>query len=230
MASRRSKSKTFKGRLELLHGGLGWVIVRLPFDVEAAWGARGMLKVHVEVNDCPYRTSLFPTRKGEHFLLVNKKIQKAAGIRLGSEAKFAITPDIEPREIRMPPELEGALSQDRRLRKWFDRLNYSTRKWLSDSVADAKSAATRRQRAQRVAEQVMETMEAEIELPPMIRTVFRRHPGAEQAWRRMTEKQRRGELLAIFYYRTPLSRIRRIEKVIYQTLGKSDELGGAKRG
>ena len=75
--------------------------------------------MHVQVNDCQYRTSLFPTRRGEHFLLVNKKMQKAAGIKLGSEAKFAITPDLEPREIKMPQELEGALSQDRRLRKWL---------------------------------------------------------------------------------------------------------------
>ena len=226
MASGRSKSKSFKARLESLDGsGLGWVIVRVPFSVEAVWGARGMLKVQVHVNDCQYRTSLFPTRRGEHFLLVNKKMQKAAGIKLGSEAKFAITPDLGPREIKMPQELVGALSQDRRLRKWFDRLSYSARKWLSDSVADAKAAATRRQRAERVAEQVMETMEAEIELPPIIRMVFSRHAGAEQAWRRMTERQRRGELLAIFYYRTPQSRIRRIEKMIDRALGKSDELG-----
>ncbi len=48
----------------------------------------------------------------------------------------------------------------------------------------------------------------------MIRLAFARHPGAEQAWRKLTAIQRRQNLLAIFYYRTPESRLNRIEKLI----------------
>ncbi len=57
-------------------------------------------------------------------------------------------------------------------------------------------------------------MDAEHDLPPMIRLAFARHPGAEQAWRKLTAIQRRQNLLAIFYYRTPESRLNRIEKLI----------------
>jgi uncharacterized protein YdeI (YjbR/CyaY-like superfamily) len=214
-----SKSRSFRARLEPRRGnGLNWVIARVPFNVEKLWGTRGILNVHVQVNDCPFRTSLFPTGTGEHFILVNKKMQKAAGIRLGSEAEFVVARDLEPRNVNVPQELERALNQDRRMRKWFDRLSHSGRKWLSDLVDNAKAAETRRQRAERVAETVMEAMEAEMELPPLIRMVFNRHPGAEQAWKRMTERQRRGELLAIFYSRTPQSRIKRIEKLIEREL------------
>jgi uncharacterized protein YdeI (YjbR/CyaY-like superfamily) len=212
----KSQAKTFKGTLERLAGnGLNWVIVRVPFSVEETWGARGNVKVHVRVADFDYRTSLFPTRKGDHFLLVNKKMQKAAKIGVGSVASFSLTPDTEPREIEPPKELISALNQDRALRRWFDRLSYSIKKWLCDLVAEAKSQETRRQRAGRVAEQAMEAMEAEQELPPMIRTAFQGHPGMEQAWRSMTEIQRRNNLLAIFYYRTPQSRLKRIEKLIH---------------
>jgi uncharacterized protein YdeI (YjbR/CyaY-like superfamily) len=104
------------------------------------------------------------------------------------------------------------------MRKWFDGLNFSIRKWFVDYISDAKAADTRRNRADRIAEQLLETMEAELELPPMIRLAFNRNPGAEQAWRAMTETQRRHNLLSLFHIRTPQSRVRRIQRMIDQAL------------
>jgi uncharacterized protein YdeI (YjbR/CyaY-like superfamily) len=213
-AKSASVSKTFNSTLERFSGnGLNWVIARLPIEVEKVWGTRGMLKVRVRVNGFEYRTSLFPTGKGEHYLLVNKKVQKAAKIGPGKEATFVVEPDLESREVQIPPELEQSLKQDRGLRKWFDALSRSARKWLSDLVSEAKSPETRRRRAERIAEQVMEAMEAEKELPPMVRLAFSRIPGAFQTWKNMTEKQRRHNLLAIFYYQNPESRQRRFERI-----------------
>ena len=198
-----------------MHGsGSSWVIVRLPFSVEKTWGSRNLRRVHVEVNGVDYRMALFPVRGGEHFLLINKKIQKAGGIREGSVAMFRVAPDLEPRELTLPKELERTLNQDRTIRRWFDRLNFSIRKWIVDYVSDARTADTRRKRADRIAEQLLETMEAELELPPMIRLAFNRNPGAEQAWRSMTQTQRRHNLLSIFHRRTPQSRTLRIQRMI----------------
>ena len=219
-----SNSKTFRATLEPLRSNqLNWTIARLPFSVEKTWKSRGILKVYVTVNGVEYRTSLFPTRKGEHFLPVNKKMQKAARIAPGSVANFTVWPDISPRELELPRELEEALNEDRALKKWFDRLSYTIRKWLSDPVVDSKSAETRRRRAERVAEHAMEVMEAEQSLPPMIRLALARYPGAEQAWKAMTPIQRRHGLLAVFYYRTPESRLRRLEKLIEQVVAKAEK-------
>jgi uncharacterized protein YdeI (YjbR/CyaY-like superfamily) len=218
MPRAKSASKTFNATLEKFSGnGLNWVIARLPIQVEKVWGTRGMLKVRVRVNGFEYRTSLFPTGKGEHYLLVNKKVQKAAKIGPGKDATFVVEPDLEARELQIPPELEQSLKQVRRLKKWFDTLSHSVRKWLSDLVSEAKSPETRRRRAQRVAEQVMAAMEAEHDLPPMVRLAFSRIPGAVQTWQNMTEKQRRHNLLAIFYYQTPESRLRRIERIFQES-------------
>jgi uncharacterized protein YdeI (YjbR/CyaY-like superfamily) len=62
----------------------------------------------------------------------------------------------------------------------------------------------------------METMEAEIDLPPLIRQALARNPQAAEGWRRMTRSHRRMHLLGIFYYRNLESRIRRIEKAILE--------------
>jgi len=226
----KTKSKTFRGTLERIRGaGASWVIVRLPFSVEKTWGSRGLRRVHVEVNGLDYRMALFPVRGGEHFLLINNKIQKAAGLQEGSVATFTLAPDLEPRELTLPKELERTLNQDRTMRKWFDRLNFSIRKWIVDYVSDAKAADTRRKRADRIAEQLMETMEAELELPPMIRLAFNRNPGAEEAWRSMTATQRRHNLLSLFHLRNPQSRMLRIQTMIdhaLETLEKKDRSRG----
>jgi len=111
------------------------------------------------------------------------------------------------------------LNEERALHNWFDRLSYSIRKWVVDQVANGKSPETRQNRAERVAESLMAAMDAEQDLPPMIRLAFSRHPGAEQAWRNLTAIQRRQNLLAIFFYRTPESRLNRIEKLIAKLPG-----------
>ena len=210
----KQKSKTFEASLEgFSRNKLNWVIARVPFDVEKVWGTRGLIKVIVKVGGLEYPTSLFPTGSGEHFVLVNKKMQKAARIAIGSTASFTVTPDLAPREVKVPAELTRALNEERGLRKWFDSLKYSMRKWLADQVGDAKSPETRVRRAQRVAEIALETMLAEEELPPMIRQAFSRNPKVARIFREMNDHQKRGTLLAVFYYRTPESRLRRLEKI-----------------
>jgi len=64
-----------------------------------------------------------------------------------------------------------------------------------------------------MAERLLATMEGERELPPVIAAAFRERPKAKVGWAKMTAAQRRGELMAVFYYRTPEARQRRVEKL-----------------
>jgi len=47
----------------------------------------------------------------------------------------------------------------------------------------------------------------------VIDAAFRLRPKARVGWGRMTPTQRRGELLAVFYYRTPEARLKRVDKL-----------------
>ena len=124
MQSLSENPQQFRGALEKFHGnGLNWTILRIPFSVEKIWGVRGVFRVHVDVNRYEFTASLLPTGKGEHYLIVNKKIQKAARIVPGTSAIFRVAPDRTPRELKTPAELERALSEDRALKKWFEGLN-----------------------------------------------------------------------------------------------------------
>ena len=210
----KAAAKIFRAQLELLRSRLKWVIVRVPFDVRKVWSVRGRLKVRGEINGFPFRTSLFVTRDGGHFLLINKRMQRGAKVAVGSLAKIRLEPDTEERTVTIPPELKRVLAEDKALVGWFDKLNYSTRKWIADWVTDPKGHDARQRRAEQVCEQLLSTMEAERELPPILRLAFANHPKAEIGWEKMTVAQRRGQLLAIFYYRNPEARGRRIEKTL----------------
>jgi uncharacterized protein YdeI (YjbR/CyaY-like superfamily) len=207
-------AKSFQAPLERLRSSLNWVIIHIPFDVKKNWGTQGRLKVKGEINGFGFRTSLFPIRGGGHMLLVNKKMQRGAGAVIGTVAKFRLEPDTEERIVAVPPELKRLLAEDRSLVRWFDGLNYSTQKWIADWVTDVKGHEARRRRAGQVSEQLLATMQAELELPPILQVAFAREPQAQEGWNQMSVAQRRGHLLAIFYYRNPESRARRVAKVV----------------
>jgi uncharacterized protein YdeI (YjbR/CyaY-like superfamily) len=213
----RSVSKSFKARLEHNQSNLNWVIIRIPFNVFKVWGSRGMLKVKGEINGFAFRTSLFPTGKGGHTLLVNKRMQAGARVSLGKVANFHLEPDTEERIVAVPVELQRALAEDRRLSRWFDRLNYSTRKYLTDWIADVKSQPARERRAEQIAERLLSTMQAERELPPILQVEFSCNPRAHEGWMRMSSTHRRTHLLAMFAYRKPGARARRIAKMMEES-------------
>jgi len=195
-------------------GRLGWTIVRVPLDIAKLWGSRGALRARGEINGFEFRTSLFPTGRGTHYILINKKMQKGAGVHAGEQAEFKLEPDTKERPVLLPIEMERILKQEKQLRKLYDSFNDSIRRYIANEVASRKTAASRQRRAEQVAEQLLETMEAEHELPPLIRNAFAENPKAYAGWKSMTPLARRTQLLAVFYYRNVDSRARRLQKVL----------------
>jgi uncharacterized protein YdeI (YjbR/CyaY-like superfamily) len=219
----KTAKKSFRATLERLRSNLGWVIIWIPFNVQKTWGTRGRLRVRGAINGFAFRTSLFPTRKGEHFLLVNKKMQAGGHASEGTAAEFFLEPDTEERVVAVPAELKRILAEDKSFRRWFDGLNYSIRKWLADWITQPKSAASRLRRAEQVAEQLLSTMEAESELPPALKLAFAGDPRALEGWNLMSPTHRRGQLIAIFYYRSPDARARRIAKVVEEAIARAEK-------
>ena len=222
-------AKSFQATLERGKWNLNWIIVRIPFDVSKIWGKRGPFRVKGEINGFPFRTSLFSTGEGDHALVVNKRMQAGAKVTLGSVAKFRLEPDTEKREAVVPEELERTFAEDHALRRWFDQLSGSVRKWICDWIAGVKSAEARARRADQIAERMLATMEAERELPPVLRLAFARNPVALEGWKLMSPSHRRMQLFAISSYRSPEARGRRVAKVIQEAYQFAERNSNKKR-
>lgn len=222
-------AKRFEARLERLRSGLKWIVIYLPFDAVKLWGLRGQIKVKGEINGFAFRTSLFPTREGRHFLLVNKRMQKGARAFEGSVARFQMEFDSEKRIVTVPEEFRRVLRQDRSLRRWFDALSDSARNEINKWITDPTSAEARLRRAEQMAERLLNIVEAERELPPILQVAFARHPRARDGWDRMTVKRRRGHLWGIFYYRNPEAQARRIDKMLEDATAFAEKMSNKRK-
>jgi hypothetical protein len=205
--------------VEPLGDGLGWSVARLPFDPKEAWKSMVRLRVKVEVGGEVFRTSLFVDAKhGGHFVLVNKKMQKAAGGGVGTMVDFSIAPDLDDRTPTVPPELTKLLKTQKRLAKWYQGLSEPTRWEIAKWIDGVKSAEARQRRVEQIAERLMLTMEGEKELPPVLEVAFCRTPAAREGWEAMTKAQRRSNLMAVFHYQSPEAREKRVRKVVEDCL------------
>lgn len=214
-----SAAKAFKALLEPDGTKLRWVIARVPFDIAKAWPQRRGRRVRGEIEGFAFRTALFPDPQGAgHMLLINKKMQAAAHVRAGAKVRIKLEPDLEERPVYIPPELAEELKSDRKLRRWFDSLSPSMRRYIGQWVHEAKGAETRLKRAAKIAERLFLAMEGEQDPPPILRAAFQREPKAQAGWNALTATQRRNHLLGIFHYENVEARERRAAKAIEDAL------------
>jgi uncharacterized protein YdeI (YjbR/CyaY-like superfamily) len=231
MSAAKPAVKTFEAVLERTPDRLRWVIARLPFDSAKAWGKRGQLRIKGEINGFAFSGTLFPTGSGTHFLIVNKKLLAGGKTAAGLKAKFRLQPDTTPRPAApRAKELLRELGQSKRLLKFFESLSPSRRNEIAKWIAQCKTSEARTRRSQQIAERLMETMEAERELPPIMQMAFRQNARAAEQWQRMSPSHRRAHLFRIFYYREPEARANRVAKCLEELLQWAEKAGAARKG
>jgi uncharacterized protein YdeI (YjbR/CyaY-like superfamily) len=233
-AKTESVQKRFRGKLESglipqdLSEGRYWVAIRMPFDPSRAWPERVGMRVRGTINGVAFRTSLFGSKTLGYLLMVNKTIQKQAKAGPGSTAEIVIEPDLEDRSADPPPELVKLFKADRAVKKWFDKLNHSMRKYICDAVAERKSAESRVRCAEQWVECLMLAMDGEIEVPPVLQFAFRRYPDANAGWDAMTPIQRRSQLLGIFQAQSPEARQKRADRAAAEAARVAGRRAGAR--
>jgi len=218
--------KTFKATLERKDASEPWNVVSVPFDPKEVWPGptahrvRGSIKAAGAQDAFAFCTSLIGSKQRGYFLLVTQKMQKGAGIKLGSLAEITLEPDTEGTGATPPPELAKFLRQDREVRRWFEGLNYSLRKYVADQIKEPKSAEARGRRAEQWMERLLLTMEGEQVPPPILQLAFNRQPQVRAAWESATLNQRRLRLLGIFSAQSPEARAKRVDRILEELLGK----------
>jgi uncharacterized protein YdeI (YjbR/CyaY-like superfamily) len=233
---RKTMQKRFQARLEPVKISLPWTIVRLPFDPVEAWPDRVKLRVKGSIRAVgrttepfPIATSLQRSHEFGYMMLVTEKMRKAAGLVTGSMAEIVLEADIDGRSATPPQELTKLLKADRAVKKWFESLNYSTRKYLADDITTPKSAEARVRRAEQWVERMMMTMEGEESPPPILQAAFRRQPLVGAGWEALTLNQRRLALFSISMCASPEAQAKRVERVIADALKAAQRTKSVKR-
>lgn len=130
----------------ILDAGGGGAFVEVPFDVEAALGAKKP-RVRALIEGVPYRGAL--TRMGgpNHILIILKEIRGKIGKTFGDEVKITVELDTEPRVVEIPPELAKAFKNEKAARDYFNSLPYSHQREYVGYITEARKEETRLRRA-----------------------------------------------------------------------------------
>ncbi|WP_141334157.1 YdeI/OmpD-associated family protein [Paenibacillus sp. tmac-D7] len=133
----------FEAKLHRPEGIGTWTYVKVPFQVESVFGAKGQVKVKGTVNGVPYRSSVMPQGDGIHYLVVKRELREAAGAASGDTVKVSMERDTEERTIEVPDDLSAALRQHPAAESRFEQASYSHRKEYVDWIVSAKKPETR---------------------------------------------------------------------------------------
>ena len=137
---------TFKGMLSPTPRGGGGTLVRIPSDVAAKLGLKGMPKIQAVIAGRPYRGSLMPMGDGTYCLGVLKSIQEAAGVAQGDTIVVDLAIDTTPRVVEPPTDLAEELKRDKNAAAAWEKLSYTNKKEMARSLEEAKKPETRERR------------------------------------------------------------------------------------
>ncbi len=127
-----------------------------------------------------------------------------------------------PDPMPIHPTFARELAKSKRLLKFFNSLPDSTRDHFDHFIRAVKKEETRLRRVQQALELLAETMEAELDPPPLIKTAFARNAKARQGWELMPQSLRRQYLIGIFRSRFPETRTRYLELTLRQCAQYAD--------
>jgi hypothetical protein len=142
MASKQS----FRAVIE--NAGDGGAFVRIPFDVEQAYGKK-RVPVRASLDGQPYRGTLVRMGQPGHILVVLKEIRQKIGKDFGDEIDVTLEEDRQPRVVEVPPDLRQALERDPAARAAFVKLSYTHQREHVRAVLEAKREQTRRGRIEK---------------------------------------------------------------------------------
>ncbi|CAJ36210.1 YdeI/OmpD-associated family protein [Methanocella arvoryzae] len=131
-------------------GGAG---VKIPFDVQQAFGRKGQVKVRCTIDGVEYRGSIHPYG-GVYYLGVVKKIREAIGKEPGDSVHITMDVDDAPRVVDMPEDLARALSGCEMARSAFEKLSYTHKREYIEWITEAKKEETRARRIAKTIEKL----------------------------------------------------------------------------
>jgi len=148
-------SETFKFKAVIEDAGGGGAFVKIPFDVEQAFGKK-RVQVRATFDGEAYRGLL--TRMGApwHMLIVVKEIRAKISKSFGDEIEVTVEEDDQPRVLEIPPDLVAAFQAEPQALAFFDGLAFTHRREYVNWINEAKQESTRQKRVAKTIEMLKE--------------------------------------------------------------------------
>lgn len=125
-------------------------LIKIPFDVEAAFG-KASARVVATVNGYSWKTTVL-VYGANSYIGVRAPVREAAGVAVGDRLKVRLVTDEHPGQVEVPEALTVILGEDAAAREFFEGLSFDNRRQYVEWIAAAENEPARFRRAKIVSE------------------------------------------------------------------------------
>lgn len=125
----------------------------IPDTFVDALGAGRRPKVKVTVNGKVFRTSIANMR-GPYWLGISKARREEAELVVGERYTLEIEADTEERTVELPDDLAAAIAGDDTALATWQRLSFTNKREIAESITSAKKPETRERRIAKAADRL----------------------------------------------------------------------------
>jgi hypothetical protein len=155
------KKLSFRCKLERIADDKEYFAFTIPLKTSEALGTRGPIHVAVSMNEFPpFLVSLAPIGGGRHWLRVNAKARKAAGIEEGEMVHVQI--EVQNEALSFPADLAKALRAEG-VTEFFQAMSIGTQNFHIKKVDAAAKPETRKKRIEETVEAALAKREKKVD-------------------------------------------------------------------
>ena len=130
------------------------VIAVVPFNIETVFGVKNRVDIKGTVDGCPIERTLLPVGDGRHYFMLNAKILKTIGKKTGDNVYIEIEEQEHTgyKEVELPDYFMMELENNSAAKAEFDLTNPSGKRWMLQTLTEAKSADAKANRVIKIIE------------------------------------------------------------------------------
>jgi hypothetical protein len=139
----------FSTILQSINGATSPIVIALvPFDIEAIFGIKTRVDVRGTIEGHPFERTLLPVGDGRHYFMLNAKMMKVIGKKMGDEVFIEIEEQEHTgyKEVALPDYFLMELEQNPVAKAQFELSNPSAKRWFAQYVTEPKSADAKAKR------------------------------------------------------------------------------------
>ena len=127
--------------------------IEVPPEVVESLGSNKRPPVKVTIDSHTYRSTV-ASMGGRYMVGVSAENREKAGVAAGDVLDVKLELDTAPREVSVPADLAKALRASKTVRAKFDKLSYSNKRRIVESIEGAKTAETRDRRIRKAVDEL----------------------------------------------------------------------------
>ena len=146
---------SFHTTLQSINGATSPIVIAVvPFDIETVFGKKNRVDVRGTIDGTTFERTLLSLGNGQHYFMLNAKILKAIRKKAGDEVAISIEEQEHTayKEVNFPNYFLDELAENPLATAEFNLTNPSGKRWMAQSIADAKSVDAKAKRILKIFE------------------------------------------------------------------------------